>query len=35
MMYRLNTKSPMAVGMGFSRAGGNNSTFRVGIAGDF
>ena len=35
MMYRLNTKSPMAVGVGFSRAGGKNGAVRVGIAGEF
>jgi len=35
MMYRLNTKNPMAVGVGFSRAGGSNSAVRVGIAGEF
>ena len=35
MMYRLNTKAPMAVGFGFARAGGRNSTVRVGIAGEF
>ena len=33
MMYRLNTKNPMAVGVGFSQAGGKNSSVRVGIAG--
>jgi autotransporter adhesin len=35
MMYRLNTKNPMAVGVGFSQAGGKNSSVRVGIAGEF
>jgi trimeric autotransporter adhesin len=35
MMYRLNTDNPMAVGLGFSRAGGKNSAVRIGIAGEF
>jgi hypothetical protein len=35
MMYRLNTRNPMAVGVGFSQAGGKNSSVRVGIAGEF
>jgi hypothetical protein len=35
MMYRLNTKSPMAVGVGFSQAGSKESAVRVGIAGEF
>ena len=35
MMYRLNTRNPMAVGAGFTRAGGKNSAVRVGIAGEF
>jgi len=35
MMYRLNTKTPMAVGVGFSHGGGKNSAVRVGIAGEF
>jgi hypothetical protein len=35
MMYRLNTASPMAVGMGFSYAGGNERAVRIGIAGEF
>ncbi|HKX89292.1 MAG TPA: hypothetical protein VJM13_08790 [Sphingopyxis sp.] len=35
MMYRLNTKNPMAVGVGFSGAGGDNRSVRVGIAGEF
>ena len=35
MMYRLPTANPMAVGFGFSRAGGKNSAVRFGIAGEF
>jgi hypothetical protein len=35
MMYRLNTRAPMAVGFGFSRAGAKNSAVRFGIAGEF
>ena len=35
MMYRLNTKSPMAVGMGFSQGGGKNRAVRIGVAGEF
>ena len=35
MMYRLPTKNPMAVGFGFSRAGGKNSAVRFGVAGEF
>ena len=35
MMYRLNTKNPMAVGFGFSRAGARYGAVRVGIAGEF
>ena len=35
MMYRLNTAKPMALGFGFSRAGGKNSAVRFGIAGEF
>ena len=35
MMYRLNTRNPMAVGFGFSTAGGKNSAVRFGIAGEF
>ena len=29
------TKNPMAVGFGFSRAGGKNSAVRFGVAGEF
>ena len=35
MMYRLNTKNPMAVGVGFSQGGGKNRAVRIGIAGEF
>ena len=35
MMYRLPTRNPMAVGFGFSRAGGKNSAVRFGVAGEF
>ena len=35
MMYRLNTSKPMAVGFGFSKAGGKNNAVRVGVAGEF
>jgi autotransporter adhesin len=35
MMYRLNTRNPMAVGFGFSRAGTKNGAVRIGVAGEF
>jgi hypothetical protein len=35
MMYRLNTGSPMALGIGFSYAGNKNNAVRVGLAGEF
>jgi hypothetical protein len=35
MMYRLNTKNPMAVGFGFSKAGGKDNAVRFGVAGEF
>lgn len=35
MMYRLNTRNPMAIGVGFSRSGSKNSAVRFGIAGEF
>ena len=35
MMYRLNTKSPMAVGLGFAKGNGKSNTVRLGIAGEF
>jgi hypothetical protein len=33
--YRLNTKAPMAVGLGFSAAGHDNNSARVNISGEF
>ena len=35
MTYRLNTRAPMAVNVGFSYAGNKNNGARVGIAGEF
>jgi autotransporter adhesin len=35
MMYRLNTESLMAVGLGVSSAGNKNTAVRVGVAGEF
>ena len=35
MMYRLNTKAPMAVGLGFAKGNGKSNTVRLGIAGEF
>jgi autotransporter adhesin len=35
MMYRLPTKSAMAIGAGFSYAGNRNNGVRVGLAGEF
>jgi autotransporter adhesin len=33
--YRLNTGTPMAIGVGLSYAGNKNNGVRVGIAGEF
>ena len=35
LAYRLNTETPTVVNVGFSYAGNNNSSARVGIAGEF
>jgi hypothetical protein len=35
MMYRLNTASPIALGVGFSYAGNKNNAVRLGVAGEF
>jgi trimeric autotransporter adhesin len=35
LMYRLNTESQMAVGLGVSSAGNKNTAVRVGVAGEF
>ena len=35
MMYRLNTESPLAVGLGVSSGGNKNTAVKVGIAGEF
>jgi hypothetical protein len=35
LTYRLNTRSPMAVNVGFSYAGNKNNGARVGVAGEF
>jgi len=35
LKYRLNTPSPMAVGVGFSYAGNKNNGVRVGASGEF
>jgi hypothetical protein len=34
-MYRLPTRSAMAIGAGFSYAGNRNNGVRVGLAGEF
>jgi trimeric autotransporter adhesin len=33
--YRLNTRAPVAIGLGFSYAGNKNNGVRVGVAGEF
>jgi hypothetical protein len=33
--YRLNSSTPLAVGVGFSYAGNKNNGLRVGVAGEF
>jgi hypothetical protein len=33
--YRLNTKAPMAVGLGFSAAGHDNNSARMNLSGEF
>ena len=35
LMYRFDSDTPVAVGVGFSFAGNNNNAFRAGVAGEF
>lgn len=35
LMHRLNSDTPIAIGLGFSFAGNRNNAFRAGVAGEF
>lgn len=35
MMYRFNTDTAIALGLGFSYAGNGNNAFKAGVAGEF